>query len=218
MDMIQISFDGIKVGELNFPASEVTVPKENADRIKTLVSQVYDAATALNTSLIATVELQAKYDAQEEEMKVLKEKITQMDSIGPEKIKEAVETRLHLEKTAAFFKVDKVDEMDNMQLMVACIGKKHGEDTVKKLDSESEQGQVYIRARYDILAEEAEKGATGLDQLHALHTMTAPRTDNLEDFTKNKSKDGKQPATRESFLEQSRNAFRDPQGKQKGAV
>jgi len=199
-----ITFDGIKAGEINVPEFEIKVPENALSQVKTLVSATYDAAKALKTSNDETSALQAKYDDLENSNKELQEKHDSLEKGNPDQRKTEIKERLGLERTAAFFKIDKAGEMEDSDLMKAVILSKHSE---VNLDG---KGEAYIKARFDILAEEAAKGATGLEQLQAISQAVVPRGDNIEEFIGGQQKPPQK--TREDFADAMRNAFKTPPG------
>ena len=219
--LIQISFDGIAVGDIKLPAADITVPETVVPQVKSLIQGTYDAASALGEALNDNAELEAKYDELETAIEEVRKKLDSAEKLGPEELKTAVSSRLKLERTAAFFKVDKFDELDDMALMKGVIAKKHGADILKsdKMDTETDTGKVYIRARFDILVEEAEKGGKGLNELIALQRLTTPKMDSEFNFDPNVNTGATDPASlREKFMNESRNAFRDPKGVKAAAL
>lgn len=209
MDLLQIKFDGVKVGDINIPAQTFKVPEDTGPAIEAILVAAYDAGTALGESLEANSTLQGKYDGQEKALKDLQEKYDKLEKGSPEVLESAVKSRLGLEKTAAFFKVDKANEMPDGDLKKAIINSRLDDKQIKALKLD-EKDEAYVKARYDILAEEAEKSGTALDQLRALSSTSVPKNDNLEDFTK--SGVAGMPEGREKFMETSRQAFKNPPG------
>ena len=204
-NLLVISFDGIKAGEINIPAQEITVPQSMGDKVKTLVNATYDAAAQLTDALEANSQWEAKYDELEKNAEELKKKYDALEKGNPAEMAAAVKARLGLETTAAFFKLDKANEMSDGELMKAVIMSQNKD---LKLD---EKNEAYITARFDILAEEAAKGATGLEQLHALHKTQVPTGDNLEQFIQGGGT-GEPDGSRGAFMEKSRDAFKTPPG------
>ena len=203
MDLVQIKFDGIQVGNVNVPAQTFKVPEDIETTATSILTAVYDTASELKDSLEANSTLQAKYDALEVEKKELQEIHDSLEKGNPEEMNLAIKARLGLEKTAAIFKLDGAGEMEDGELMKNVIMSQNKD---LKLD---EKDDVYIKARFDILAEEAENGATGLEQLQALHQTTVPHNDNLEQFA---SPGQPVPGSREDFMAKSRSAFKTPPG------
>lgn len=208
MDLVQIKFDGIKVGDINIPKQTFKVPEDVSAVAETILTAAYDSAAALKVSLDSNSALQAKCDELEKSQKELQEKHDALEKGSPEQLATAVKSRLGLEKTASFFKIDKMEEMQDGELMKAVIMSQNPE---LKLD---EKDDAYVKARFDILSETAEKGATGLEQLKALNVLSTPKGDDLSAFTGGGNQNGElNPAmARENFMQQSKDAYKSPPG------
>ncbi len=217
MDLLQISFDGIQVGEINFPAAKLSVPTEHADGVERLVKHVYDAGKALKAQLDLNVTQGAKLDDANAKVTEQKEKLDSVETFDDDAKNAWLQGRIGLERTAAFFKVKTVGAkgvmLTDSAVMQACLIAKHGEAVKTKLDSATDEGQLYIRARYDSLAEEAEAAGAGFDQLTALGALQTVNLDNLSQFTGDPpAKPGDTPKKdRATFMKMSQDAHKNPQ-------
>ncbi len=204
-DIHVLSFDGLQIGKINIPKQDVKVPEPVAAQVKTILDGAYEVGKELNAQITANSTLQAQHDELEKSNKELQEKFDAAEKGNPEVMAVAVKARLGLEKTAAFFKIADAADMSDVDLRKAVILSQNKDFNFDGKDD------AYIVARFDIYAEEAEKGGTALAQLAALGTTTAPTTDDLAEFTKNTGMD---PSPgREAFMKNSAEAFRNPPGK-----
>ncbi len=200
-----VQFDGIRVGDVNIPRQDIKVEPESVQPLRMVLDGLKTTGIALDEALITVSEQQAKLDAAETTQNELQAKYDKLEKGQPEALASAVKTRLGMEMTAAYFKVDKANDMGDVDLMKAVISSQAKEG---KFDFTGKD-DTYIKARFDIMAEEAANAGTALVQLQALQAATGPVLDNLADFTHQ----GAPPTKgREAFMQQSKDAFRSPPG------
>ena len=166
--LMKIKIDGIET-----EVSDVAAQLIESERTKRDAAVTAAQAAATEAKKEADTQ-KGRADAAEAAFE--KEKKARQDASDPAKVREAIKARLDLEKTAEKLGVEKIDELDDKAIKVACIVKL---DPEAKLDGQSE---AHIDGAFGFVVRAVEKKN---DALETLRTATNPKlgqgTDKKED-------------------------------------
>jgi hypothetical protein len=157
----------IKINGIETEVSEVAAQLIESER------STKDAAIAAAQRETAEAKKEAdtqKGRADAAESAFEKEKKARQDASDPAKVRETIKARLELEKTAQKLGVEKLDELDDKALKVACI---------KKLDPEAKldgQSDAHIDGAFGFVLRAVEKKNDALDTLRT--ALTPPNDGN----------------------------------------
>jgi hypothetical protein len=149
--IVKIKINGIETEVTDIAAQLIESERSTKDAALTAAQKEAAEAKAL------VDKEQGRADAAEAEL--AKAKKAHADAIEPSKVREQLKARLDLEKTAQKLGVEKVDELDDKALKVACIQKVQPE---AKLDGQSE---AYVDGAFGLITKAAEQKNDALDKL-----------------------------------------------------